>query len=320
MKNNPLFFFFFILFFVACKNPQKDNPSTVKATPIYTEQDFAEGFQLMENNCFTCHSPNPLLENKVAPPMQAIKTHYITSETTQERFTADLISFLNNPTEEKSKIPDAVKLYNIMPKMNLTEAQISKIALYIYHSEFEKPTWYANHYEAERKRFSAATALSPIEAGQQLALKTKGVLGKNLLGAINSKGTEHALSFCATRAIPLTDSMSVALNAKIKRVSDKNRNPNNKANAEELAYIETAKLAIARNENPKPQLTTLGNKQIGYYPITTDNMCLKCHGKPQTEVLPKTLTKIKSLYPHDQALEYSTGDLRGIWVVEMDVK
>ncbi|WP_338769735.1 hypothetical protein WAF17_10435 [Bernardetia sp. ABR2-2B] len=56
-------------------------------------------------------------------------------------------------------------------------------------------------------------------------MQTKGVLGKNLLGAINSKGTEHAVSFCSTKAIHLTDSMAVALNAYVKRVSNKNINP-----------------------------------------------------------------------------------------------
>ncbi len=75
--------------------------------------------------------------------------------------------------------------------------------------------------------------LSPIEVGKSIALKTKAVLGKNLLTAINSQGTEHAVSFCATQAIPLTDSTAIALNAKIKRVSDKVRNPYNKANTAE---------------------------------------------------------------------------------------
>lgn len=44
--------------------------------------------------------------------------------------------------------------------------------------------------------------------------------------AIQQKGTIAALDFCNVQAIPLTNSMSTHYNAVIKRVSDRNRNPN----------------------------------------------------------------------------------------------
>lgn len=301
-----------------CRNSDKEGATSKNEIAKPTEKDLAEGFQLIENNCFSCHSPNASMESRVAPPMEAVKKHYITNNTTQEQFTKDLIAFLNNPNVENSKMPGAINRFDLMPKMNFSEGQISKIASYIYNSELEKPEWFEKHYQKERQRYGGASMASPMIAGQQIAMKTKGVLGKNLLEAINTSGTDNALTFCSTRAIPLTDSMSVTLNAKIKRVSDKNRNPNNSANAVELAYIEAAKWAISKNEEPKPQLTTIGKKQTGYYPITTDKMCLQCHGKSQTDVLPNTVAKIRKLYPHDKALEYSVGDLRGIWVVEME--
>ena len=55
-----------------------------------------------------------------------------------------------------------------------------------------------------------------MEIGKTMALKTKRCLGRNLLEAINTKGTEHALEFCSTRAIPLTDSLTLAQHAGIK--------------------------------------------------------------------------------------------------------
>ncbi len=162
--------------------------------------------------------------------------------------------------------------------------------------------------------------LSPVEIGQAIAINAKGVLGKNLLEAINASGPEYAISFCSTKAIPLTDSVALSLNANIKRVSDKNRNPDNEANEAELAYINATKLALSKGEKPKPQMTEVGNKQVGYYPILTNQMCLLCHGKPKTEVTPATLAKIKSIYPNDKATGYAIDELRGIWVVEMDKK
>ena len=159
---------------------------------------------------------------------------------------------------------------------------------------------------------------NPVEDGKKIAMQTGGVLMANLTKAIAADGTENALTFCSTQAIPLTDSMSLALNATIKRVSDKNRNPNNKANEEELAYITSVKETLSKGEQPTPKLTIVDGKNVAYYPIMTNQLCMQCHGQPNTEVLPNTLAKIKSLYPNDMAIGYAINELRGIWVVEME--
>ncbi|MEO1712423.1 MAG: DUF3365 domain-containing protein [Bacteroidota bacterium] len=150
-----------------------------------------------------------------------------------------------------------------------------------------------------------------------MARQTKAVLGKNLLHAIKTQGTEYAVAFCNTRAYPLTDSVALAMNAKIKRVSDKNRNPQNKANARQLAYIEAAKEQLALGQAITPQMYQDAGKVEAYYPILTNAMCLNCHGDP-SEMDPGTLGKIQELYPEDQAMGYEENELRGIWVVEME--
>ncbi len=187
--------------------------------------------------------------------------------------------------------------------------------------------------QSENRKPSASTATSqgdqaltktaqadtkPIELAKTIALKTKGILGKNLLQAINSKGTEHALTFCSTRAIPLTDSMSVSANASIRRVSDKNRNPNNKANPTELEYINDSKQALANKQVIKPKLISSDTQHIAYYPIVANSMCLQCHGQPKTDISLASLSAINRLYPQDKATGYVAGELRGIWVIEMD--
>ena len=76
-----------------------------------------------------------------------------------------------------------------------------------------------------------------LDVGKELALETKSNLGQNLARAITEKGPEGAVEFCNIKAIPITDSMSLLLGAKIKRVSDQPRNPDNQANDVKLSYI-----------------------------------------------------------------------------------
>jgi len=174
--------------------------------------------------------------------------------------------------------------------------------------------------EEKKKDSSLTKDLTPQELGQSFVIQTQAVLSKNLLKAIQTKGTKHGLSFCSVKAYPLTDSMALVLHANIKRVSDKNRNPKNKANKEELIYITKSKELLAKGENPKPKMTELNSKMVGYYPIITNQMCMQCHGNPNTDVLSETLSEIKKLYPNDKAVGYKINELRGIWVVEIDAK
>lgn len=153
--------------------------------------------------------------------------------------------------------------------------------------------------------------------GLEFATQAKNTLGKNLVNAINTQGTENALSFCSTRAIALTDSVAASLDVKLKRVSDKNRNPENAANSDELNYIESIKKASVKGEKLKPLVKENGNTVTAYYPILTDQLCMQCHGKTTTDISPATMTKLKTIYPTDLATDYSINEVRGIWVVQM---
>lgn len=276
----------------------------------------AAGFRVLESTCFSCHSPDATQENRVAPPMIAIKQHYLTGGTTKEDFTEALLAFMNHPTVEISKMPNAVHRFGLMPKMSLPEADIRSIAAYLYDTPIEAPGWFAAHFEQERKKYQNDPAhQSPIVQGQQLAMAAKAELGKNLLQAIKTKGAEGAVAFCNTRAIPLTDSMAQALNVHLRRVSDAPRNPKNQANTSELAYIQAVKTALAKGEQPKPLMQMVAGKQVGYYPIVTNATCLQCHGRPKTDIQPMVMQKIRSLYPKDKGIGYGENQLRGIWVV-----
>jgi hypothetical protein len=118
--------------------------------------------------------------------------------------------------------------------------------------------------------------------------------------------------------MPITDSMATVYKALIKRVTDKPRNPKNKANAEELQYLENFKKQVAAGVEVKSITVQMGNETEFYYPIVTNSMCLKCHGTIGKELETLTLSKIKELYPTDKATGYKENEVRGIWSIVLN--
>lgn len=165
------------------------------------------------------------------------------------------------------------------------------------------------------KEEKIATNINRKDTLRNYAIQTKGVLGKNLMNAINKQGTEKAIEFCSTKAIVITDSMGTALNATLKRVSDKPRNPINMANEDETAFIKELKQKISKGEKMTPKFTESDGEITGYFPIETNAMCLQCHGSKDSDIKPNVLKKIVQLYPNDQATGYKENEIRGIFVV-----
>ena len=153
------------------------------------------------------------------------------------------------------------------------------------------------------------------ETLQKDALETKGVLGKNLMNAINTQGTEKAIEFCSTKAIVITDSVGTAFNATIKRVSDQPRNPINMANEDETAFINELKEKVSKGEKMTPKFTAFDGKITGYFPIETNALCLQCHGSKELDIKSNVLKKLVQIYPKDLATGYRENQLRGLFVV-----
>jgi hypothetical protein len=151
--------------------------------------------------------------------------------------------------------------------------------------------------------------------GLKYVFATKRELGKNLMGTIAKKGTNAAVSFCNEKAYFLTNSVSNAFNANIKRVSDKPRNPDNTANTTELTHIETFKNRLANNQDLKPIFKENEDNVNFYYPIITNGMCLQCHGSKDVQIKPNVYKTLEELYPKDKAIGYSDNQVRGIWSI-----
>ncbi|MCM4172660.1 DUF3365 domain-containing protein [Arenibacter sp. TNZ] len=323
------------IFFLAlgsCKDAKKTEYKPVETTSEKGSVDQAEihsGKKIIETECYLCHNPKASEASMIAPPMVAIKKHYIEPSTTKEQFTEAIVSWINDPQEEKSKMPGALNRFGIMPYQPYPEETISLIAEYMYDNEISQPDWFDAHFQREHGKrtskgmgkgmgYRQGSQTNYGDIGLGYALATKAALGKNLMKAIQEKGPDGAVEFCNLKAIKLTDSISVMNNAQIKRVSDKPRNPGNKANKEELGYIASFKEQLASGMEVEP-LVIPGNEEVTvYYPITTNTMCLQCHGKPNEQIKPTTLAALRKLYPEDKAVGYDVNEVRGIWSVVFD--
>lgn len=281
----------------------------------------SEGEKLLASSCYTCHSPTAKPEDLLAPPMIAVKKFYKKSYSDKDEFINAIMEFVHEPTAEKALMHTAVQRFGMMEAMGFEEEELRKIATYIYEEEIRKPDWFDDHYKEMLKngkgRHKKMKEKSPLAIGNEMALKTKAALGKNLMQAVNERGVAGAVEFCNVQAIPITDSLATMHHASIKRVSDKNRNPGNKANEKELAYIQHAKNELAQKGEIKPQIVEENGKWVGYYPILTDAACMKCHGD-KDNINKEALAKIETLYPEDHATGYKENELRGIWVIEME--
>ncbi len=170
--------------------------------------------------------------------------------------------------------------------------------------------------DAKEKKEADAKAFE--EKGLKIVNSTKSHLVTNLMKAMAEYGTAGAVEFCSVHAITLTDSIAEAHDAKIRRVTDRPRNPANQANETELAYINLLKSKTEKQEALTPSIQIVDGKMTGYYPIQTAKMCLQCHGTVGMDIMPETAAKIASLYPDDKATGYGENQLRGLFVVEMN--
>lgn len=325
--------FGFILLFVGCKN--STNPINQKLVVVKAKQIADHpGKKLMEINCYACHNPSTGHNDRIAPPMIAVKKHYISDSSTKEQFIADIQNWIKSPNEEKSKMPGAIRNFGLMPYAPFPDETIDQIAEYMFDFDIDQPDWFDDHFNEERGKGmrrgkgqgrgmgqgmrhgqTSNDDLNYEDIGIKYALSTKAQLGKNLMGALQKKGVKEAVTFCNERAYALTDSMAKLHKANIKRVSDKPRNQNNKANTVELNHIETFKTMVANQQEVEAIVAESGNSVNFYYPITTNAMCLQCHGKLKDELNPDNYKTIKGLYPNDKAIGYDLNQVRGIWSI-----
>ncbi|MCD4734817.1 MAG: DUF3365 domain-containing protein, partial [Bacteroidales bacterium] len=102
----------------------------------------------------------------------------------------------------------------------------------------------------------------------------------------------------------------------LKRVTEKYRNPENKADSIEQRALDYFNDRIAANESlPGNYIQKIyRNDSVFYYyykPLKVADICLTCHGD-KSNIPAEILGKINTLYPGDNAVGYKSGDFRGL--------
>ncbi len=150
--------------------------------------------------------------------------------------------------------------------------------------------------------------------GTRITTEAFALLSKRLTEAIAKEGVPGAIGFCSEKALPLTASV----NANLRRVSHKARNPKNKADATELEVLNAFRATMKAGKAPEPQVRrNADGSETFFAPIVLANpLCLKCHGTPGADIDAETLSALRKLYPQDEATGFTLGELRGLWRVD----
>ena len=144
----PLTLLIVLSFIFSCKDSNRPSYSNKKIDSSAKTQTHS-GKKLMETNCYVCHSPTAGEDNRIAPPMIAIKRRYSMGNTTKEAFINSMQNWIKNPTEDNAIMYGAVKRFGIMPKQAFPEETIQQIADYMFEFEIEKPVWFDEHYNEQ---------------------------------------------------------------------------------------------------------------------------------------------------------------------------
>jgi hypothetical protein len=138
---------------------------------------------------------------------------------------------------------------------------------------------------------------------------------RNLLGRELARGGfAGAVRVCSDVALRTTKQFSAQKGRYVRRVSLRNRNPDNAPDSYERRMLE--QFARLRGDGKlAPEYSEIlkeGEQETLRYfkPITVGSMCLTCHGS--TEAMPPEVKEILAArYPRGLATGYAAGDLRG---------
>lgn len=106
------------------------------------------GRQAFEQICMACHKYERQLP-MLAPPVFAVKDHYIRMYSTEQDFVNAIVTFASKPDAKKSLMPGAIAKFNLMPPLPLPREQLESIASFIFRADLTKPDWYDAHYKEE---------------------------------------------------------------------------------------------------------------------------------------------------------------------------
>jgi len=126
--------------------------------------------------------------------------------------------------------------------------------------------------------------------------------------AMSTGGPVAAISVCKDLAPAIQSELSRQSGANVRRTSLRFRNSGNAPDE-----WETVMLGKFANSNKREHLETMASGAVRYMKaIPTGTLCLTCHGE---EIAPEVEESIRTAYPHDRAVGYGLGDIRGAFSI-----
>lgn len=167
-----------------------------------------------------------------------------------------------------------------------------------------------NEMQISRKKPKAELAITELSQSLKSELKR----------SIQAGGVESGIETCALKAPDIAAKVSMKHQLQIKRISHKNRNPQNKPSREELSgldfFLNLEKENRLSSQDRISKDITYNDTSYTLYmaPILTQNQCLVCHGE---NIAPSIKENIQRHYPNDKATHFKEGQLRGAFSVRI---
>lgn len=99
-----------------------------------------------EKVCMSCHDTYE--KNEKAPPLVAVNQVYMRLADGNMSVAMERMKhFLATPSKESTLMKPAVKLFGVMPKLDLTEEELRDFSQVLVETEFEIPEWFDEHYK-----------------------------------------------------------------------------------------------------------------------------------------------------------------------------
>lgn len=154
-----------------------------------------------------------------------------------------------------------------------------------------------------------ALAEARLMAGE-LSDRLKVLLGRELAQG----GPGGAVRVCSEVALQSTKEFSSQKGRYVRRVSLRNRNPENAPDAFERKALERFSKQQRSGQLPpeysEVRLTGQGRELYYFKPVVMGAMCLGCHGAP-AKISPGVNKILAERYPRDTATGYVAGEVRG---------
>lgn len=152
-------------------------------------------------------------------------------------------------------------------------------------------------------------------------MKMGGTLKAHVKQNMKKGGPVQVAKFCSHEAANIEAQVNKTYKKgiSVKRISLKYRNSNNAPTIDEAKVLRTMQADLDANKKlPKMIVKEVGKNHYKVYkPIFINKgLCLKCHGVAKVRNKP-AYKIVKKEYPHDKAIGYKMGDLRGAFVVDM---